>query len=190
MRAYRLWFVLFSAVSLATFLPLAAQEKETASDLAKTDKGYEHKPSKSIFNLPKGWDGEIRTQTSGKNTFLTLRQQKRGIEVTFSWAPLRVKMEEAVDLENKLLLMAYGADKIGKPEPAKAGDKTGFKISIDDGPTQNMKEVGVVYLFETGPNEKERWKVKIRATVPRLPKDQAPKALGDVEALLDQLVLQ
>lgn len=181
---------------LGYVVPLPAQEGPRLEELkeGKTLKGFKHVPSESQFLIPKGWDENPRVETSGQNSFLTLRQHKRGIEVVLSWSPLRVKWgegkDEAVGLEKSLLEMLYGADKIKGPAPAKSGDKTGYQIHIDDGPARNGKEVGVVYFFETGPNEKERWKVKLRATVPRLPPDERAKALKDVESLLEQFVMK
>jgi hypothetical protein len=170
---------------LASGMGLVAQEG-APSDLEKISGGYEHKPSKSQFRIPKGWE-DVRVDMTNRNSFLSLRQGERGIEVTLSWSPLRVKMEEAVDLEHKLLAMLYGADKVSKPESAKSGDKIGYKMNIDDGPTRNGMEVGVVYLFETGPTEKERWKITLRGTVRRLPKEASAQGLKEVEGLLDQL---
>jgi hypothetical protein len=178
------WSILVVVGALFSGPRVAAQEV-AASDLEKIAGGYEHKPSRSQFRLPKGWE-DVRTETTNRNSFLSLRQRQRGIEVTVSWSPLRVKIDEAVDLEHKLLSMLYGADKVSKPETAKTGDKIGFKIRIDDGPTQNGREVGVVYLFETGPTDKERWKVTLRGTVPRLPQEASMQALQEVEALLEQ----
>jgi hypothetical protein len=78
----------------------------------------------------------------------------------------------------------YGVEKVTKAEPAQANEKPGYKIKIDNGPTRNGKETGVVYLFEAGPDEKNRWKIKVRSTVAKMSEAEHLKA---VEALIQNI---
>ena len=171
-------------------LPLVAQE-QAAPGLKKTADGFVHELSKSTFTLPAGWRVEpAQPQVIGKITTLGVRsgpppgQSDPAIEVTISWSPLVIKMQEAVTQENLQVGQIYGVEKVTKAEAAMSNDKPGYKIKIDNGPTRNGKETGVVYLFEAGPDEKNRWKIKVRSTVAKASEAEHLKA---VEALIQNI---
>ncbi len=167
-----------------------AQDKP-ASGLTKSADGsaFTHAASKSSFAAPKGWE-VVPPQTIGKTSFVGLRRNKLGdnsyaTEVAVSWSPLEIgtddatALDQAQMLEHQELTMRYGSDKVGKPESATAGDKGGFKITVDDGPTRNGKEAGVSYIFVTGPND-NRWKIKLRATVRKLTQEESLKEVAEL----------
>jgi hypothetical protein len=178
---------------LVTFaIPVAAQDP--APGLKKTADGFVHEMSKSTFTLPPGWRAEPAQPTViGKMTTLGVRsgpppgQSDPAIEVTISWSPLVIKMQEAVAQENLQIGQIYGVEKVTKAEAAMANDKPGYKIKIDNGPTRNGKETGIVYLFEAGPDEKNRWKIKVRSTVAKMAEAEHLKA---VEALIQNIKWQ
>ena len=178
------------ALASIVLLPLAAQE-QAAPGLKKTAQGYAHEQSKSTFAVPQGWRVEpsepVRT---GNTTLLSVRhgpppgQADPAIEVTISWSPLVIKMDEAVAQENLLIGQIYGVDKVTKAEGFQVNEKPGHRIMIDNGPTRNGKETGVVYLFEAGPDAMNRWKIKVRSTVAKQFKNEHLKL---VEALIQNL---
>ena len=160
-----------------------ATAQDSDADLKPVDGGFRHEPSESTFLPPAGWE-VVRVKKVVESSFLGVRDGDKGIEVTLSWSPLLIKMEDMVALEVEQLGLLYGKDKVGKPEPITLHDKPGFRIRVDNGPTLNGKEAGVVYLFETGPDADSRWKVQLRATVSKRTQAESLKA---VEKLLQQL---
>ena len=182
--------ILMLVIMATLALPLAAQD-QPAAGLTKTADGFTHEMSKSTFTLPAGWRVEpAQAVVIGKVTTLGVRsgpppgQSDPAIEVTISWSPLVIKMQEAVTQENLQIGQIYGVEKVTKAEAAMANDKPGYKIKIDNGPTRNGKETGVVYLFEAGPDEKNRWKIKVRSTVSKMAEAEHLKA---VEALIQNI---
>jgi hypothetical protein len=177
-------------LSLIVAVPLSAQE-QAAPGVKKNGNAYVHEMSKSTFTLPEGWRVEPAEATlTGKTTLLGVRhgpppgQSEPAIEATISWSPLIIKMDESVAQETLVIGQIFGTDKVTKAEATMANDKPGHRIKIDSGPTRTGKEVGVIYLFEAGPDEKNRWKIRIRATVHRLHADEHLKL---VEALVQQI---
>lgn len=186
--------------ALVALLPLAAQE-QPAAGLKKNGNSYEHEASKTTFTLPASWQ-ELKFETLATNSLLTVRQSEPGIEVTASWSPLGgVPWDDVVSLEPKtipiagsektrmshglehdLLQMAYGVEAVGKPEKTNAGGREGVRILVKDGPTQNGKEAGAVYLVELGAGD-SRWKLKLRATFPKTAQEAS---LKKVEELVGQ----
>lgn len=157
---------------------------QTAGDLQKTPEGdgFLHEPSQSKFIVPPGWE-VVAPRQDGKTSFLGVRQGAKNLEVTLSWSPLTVKMDGpdgAVDLQLKLLNTLYGQDKVGKPDNITVNERPGVKIIVDNGPTLNDKEAGVVYLFEQVVDEKSRWKVKVRSTFPKVNKEESLKILDEL----------
>jgi hypothetical protein len=178
------------ALSLVVTFPLAAQE-QPAPGLKKTPSGYSHEMSKSSFTVPQGWRVEpAEPMVTGKTTLLSVRhgpppgQSEPAIEVTISWSPLVIKFDDAVEQENLVIGQVYGVDKVTKAEGIQVNEKPGRKITIDNGPTRNGKETGVIYLFEAGPDAANRWKIKVRSTVAKQFKDEHLKM---VEALIQNL---
>ncbi len=178
------FLVLLSALALMAG-PLIAQE-QPSTELKKTADGFAHEASNSKLAVPAGWE-VVPPQVVGRSSFLGVRKPSDGIEVTFSWSSSgAVKFGDVVARELEILSTLYGREKIRRvpdTEAPMAGGKPGVKLLIDDGPNQNGKETGAVYLFAAGPDGKQ-WKVKVRATVPRMTTEDA---LKQVDQLVQKL---
>jgi hypothetical protein len=165
-------------VAAAYLVGLTAAQDAPTNEVRKQGDVYVHDGSKSRFTAPKGWE-VTRTYVVGNTAFLTLRRPMEGVEAEISWSPLLGKMEEAVEIEVDQLGKIYGKDKVTRRDAITVQNKPVFVIAVDDGPSFNGKETGVVYLFEAGPDEKSRWKVKLRATVQKKNPDGL-KQVGDL----------
>jgi hypothetical protein len=168
--------------ALAILCSLILAGLASAQDVKKGSDGvYAHDRSKSGFQVPKDWKAEpAAPHQAGATSSLHLRRKGPDAEALVSWSPLNVKIEEAAAAEAALMAGIFGQAKAGKPEPVTAGDRAGFKITVDDGPSRNGKEAGVIYLFESGPDEKNRWKVKLRATFPKMTQAESAKAVEEL----------
>jgi hypothetical protein len=151
---------------------------QAAFGLEKTDKGFKHPASATEFLLPPKWMVlEPRALPSGVSLGLNFPDPQ--ITVTLYWVPLegtplsefvRLKPEgpaKSFGREHDALKLVYGEDKVGKPEQLKSGERAVFKIPVLDGPERDGKSAGVLYVFEAGPDEKKRWRIKLRATYPK-----------------------
>jgi hypothetical protein len=194
-----------TALCLAT---IAAQDKVDATgDLKASEDGkaYVHGPSRSQFVLPPNWE-VVPGKPIGKSSFLGVRQGAKNpgdptIDVLLSWSPLTVELKDVIDaveretivpntdgkekrktfgIEHDLMQMLYGKEKVGKPDAVTVNERPGFKVVVDNGPTLDGKEAGVVYIFETGPDEKNRWKVKLRGTMSKLHKSEGLKTVDEI----------
>ena len=76
--------------------------------------------------------------------------------------------------EHEALKRLYGADKVGKPEELKLAGRTVYRIQVTDGPDKDGAMAGALYVWEAGPNDRDRWLIKLRASYPK--KDQAEHA--------------
>lgn len=147
---------------------------------------FTHEESRSKLVCPKNWImGEPKVTRN--MTAIHLRLPPEGIEVTCSWSPLYEKMEDAVTREFEQLQLTFGKDKVTRQPEMTVKNKPVFAFAIADGPSRDIpdragKEAGMVYLTEAGPDEKNRWKIRIRATVPKKTRDAAIK---QVEELLN-----
>lgn len=159
---------------------LASAQSTPSPELTKEGEVYVHAASKSRFAPPKNWEA-LKPTVSGGCAYLTLRHPPLGLTASLSWTPLNTKMEEALDLEVNQLGIIYGKEKVVKKDPITVENKPVYVIEVDDGTLRDGKESGVVYLFEGGPDERHRWKIKVRAT---WPKKNAAEAAKMVEELL------
>ncbi len=190
--------------------PLAAQDQQrpdAAGDLQPVENGkaFQHGPSQSRFLVLEGWE-VLPPRAVGRTSYLIVRRGAKNpgdmtIDVMLSWSPLLVELKDVIDgvarrvpvpntdgqqqretygIEHDLLQMLYGKDKVAKPDAVTVNERPGFKVLVDSGPSLNEKEAGVVYIFETGPDERERWKVKLRATFPKIYREEALRIVDDL----------
>ena len=167
-------------VLIVAWGPARAQEGGPAPGLKVNGDALVHEASKSKFTPPKGWE-VAAPQSAGGSAFLSLRKPLGGVDVSISWTPLALKMQDAVDLETAHLEQQYGKEKVAKRDPLTVADKPVFVLTVDDGPNRNGKQASVLYLFEAGPDERSRWKVTVRGLVD---KAQRNEGLKTVEGLL------
>jgi hypothetical protein len=164
-------FALLAAVTLLHAQP---------PGLSKEGESYRHEASKSSVKVSKDWE-EVDTRNVVRQSHLALRKAFGGIDVTITWTKLQdIKFDEAVELELNQLIQTYGKDKVVKKEPITIENKSVSVIEIGDGPDRNGKQVGVVYIMNAGPDEKERWKVKMRAVVEKANQAEGMKAVSDL----------
>jgi hypothetical protein len=171
--------------ALAAALAVALVAAQDAPSLKKEGDAFVHDASKSRFSPPKEWEA-TKPDLSGSLAKLNLRWPEKGVDVTATWSPLVGKMDEAVDIEMIELTQKYGKDKVAKKDPITVSNKPVFVITLDEGtardvPNRQGKEAGVIYLFEAGPDDKNRWKIKVRGTYA---KKDAAEGQKQVEALL------
>jgi hypothetical protein len=158
-------------VLLLSKLPGQAQDSPTAG-LRKDGANYLHDASKSRFTLPKDWEAQKPEGFNDRLAKLNIRLPEKSAEVTITWSPLKGRMDEALDLEMIELTQKYGKDKVAKKDPITVANKPVFVISLDEGTARDVsnqqgKEAGIIYLFEAGPDENNRWKLKVRGTYPK-----------------------
>jgi len=182
-------FALFLLIVTGIVGSARAQE----AGLQKTAKGYKHAASGVEFELPEKWEVRAPQKIEQDGTWtLGLDRPPPRITVTLYWAALRgrnfgdyVKLKPGADqsygIEHATLAQLYGKDKVSPPEALKVGERTVYRIKVSDGPSKDGKSVGVLYVFEAGPNPKERFRIKMRATYAKM--DEA-EHLKTVEALL------
>lgn len=134
--------------------------------LVKEGETFRHDASKSSIKVLKDWE-QIDTKGAVRQSHLALRRAFGGIDVLITWTKLqdKIKFEEAVEIELNQLVQSYGKDKVSKKEPITIENKSVSVIELAEGPDRNDKQVGVVYLFDAGPDANDRWKVKMRAIV-------------------------
>ncbi|MER3415252.1 MAG: hypothetical protein C4297_03440 [Gemmataceae bacterium] len=199
MRAYCMKLaILFALQGLFSPSLLAQQKASSPGRLVPADDGksFLHKPSKSVFTPPAGWKTGS-PEVSGDIDYLSVRkvidvQNGKTIEVTISWSPMPLALDEFAKIEQDVLSKLYGEKEekqdgttrkvpvVKEREPVKAGDRNGFRIRIDDDPDRNRPDAGVIYLFEVG-SGKDRYKLRIRATFPARDRNEFEK---QTEALL------
>jgi hypothetical protein len=127
--------------------------------------GYMHEASGVGFVYPAGWEN-LGTKALGPVTQLGLRKDQGAIEVTLSWTPLGPKDQADIGSIELAGLRPLHGDKVGKPEPIRLGEKSGYKLPIAGGPlgVGGAELSGVVYVFDVRRGS-EAWKIKLRATV-------------------------
>jgi hypothetical protein len=166
--------------SLIAFLVSAALVHAQPPGLVKEGDTFRHEASKSSLKVPKDWE-EVNTNNVVRQSHLGLRKAFGGVDVTVTWTKLQdLKFDEAIELELNQLIQTYGKDKVTKKEPITIDNKSVSVIELDEGPDRNGKQVGVVYLFDAGPDAKDRWKVKVRAIVKRGNHEAGLKAVSDL----------
>lgn len=157
---------------------LAAQPP---SGLTREGDVIRHDASKSQIKVSKDWE-EIDTKGTVRQPHVALRKAFGGIDVMITWTKLQenLKFDEAVELELGQLAQSYGKDKVAKKEPITIENKSVSVIELLDGPDRDGKQVGVVYLFDAGPDAKDRWKVKMRAVVNKTSQNDGLKAVSEL----------
>jgi len=161
--------------------PAAAQNL----GLEKTDKGFKHPASGTEFRVPDKWQ-VLPPKPLPNGVGLGINYPDQRIAVTVYWVQLdmtllseyiRVKPDgptKTFGREHEALKRLYGADKVGKPEELKLAGRTVYRIQVTDGPDKDGAMAGALYVWEAGPNDRDRWLIKLRASYPK--KDQAEHA--------------
>lgn len=167
--------------SLIAFLVSAALVHAQPPGLVKEGDTFRHEPSKSSLKVTKDWE-EVNTNNVIRQSHLGLRKAFGGVDVTVTWTKLQnpLKFDEAIELELNQLIQTYGKDKVTKKEPITIDNKSVSVIELGEGPDRNGKQVGVVYLFDAGPDANDRWKVKVRAIVNKANQEAGLKAVSDL----------
>jgi hypothetical protein len=166
-------------------IPLTVHAQAANPGLEKTDKGFKHAASGTEFIIPEKWN-VLQPRPLPNGVSVGIDWPSLRIAVTLYWVPLenktindfvRLKPEgpnNSYGQEHDTLKVFYGPDKIGKPELIKVGDRAVYKIPVASGPDKDGSTVGVLYVWEAGPNPKERWRIKMRASYPK--QDEAEHA--------------
>lgn len=186
-----------SLLMLATLfgpaLPLAIQAQAVIAGLEKTEKGFKHAASGTEFLMPDKAVAQNPRPLPNNGVSVNLSWFKPVVTVTLYWIPLetktlhdmvRIKPEGANNSygqEHDNLKAFYGADKVGKPVQLKVGERIVYKIPVATGFDKSDSTVGALYLWEAGPNAKDRWRIRMRASYPK--QDEAEHA-KKVEATL------
>lgn len=163
---------------VAALTPVLAGQEPTGGG------SYTHEESRSKLVCPKAWVmGDPKVTRS--MTAVNLRLPPEGVEATCSWSPLFEKMEDAVTRELEQLQLTYGKDKVTRQPEMTVKNKPVYVFAISEGPSRDVperagKEVGIVYLTEAGPDERNRWKIRIRATVPKKTRDAGVKRVEEL----------
>ena len=157
---------------------LAAQPP---SGLTKEGDTIRHEASKSSLKVSKDWE-QIDTKGTVRQPHVALRKTFGDIDVMITWTKLQenIKFDEAVELEVNQLAQSYGKDKVAKKEPITIENKSVSVIELSEGPDRNGKQVGVIYLFDAGPDAKDRWKVKLRAILSKSSQTEGSKAVSEL----------
>lgn len=170
----RITFITFSLLALSTTV------QAQPPGLTREGETFRHEPSKSAVKVDKAWE-QIDTKGSVKQPNLALRKAFGGTDVVVTWTKLEdIKFDEAVALELNQLVQSYGKNNVVKKDPITIDNKSVAVIELGDGPDRDGKQVGVIYLFEAGPDAKDRWKVKIRAIVNKANESAGKKAVSEL----------
>jgi len=90
------------------------------------------------------------------------------------------KEKATSDKAAKVAAKDAGKDKVAKKEPITIDNKSVSVIELSEGPDRNGKQIGVIYLFDAGPDAKDRWKVKLRAIVNKTSQTEGLKSVNDL----------
>jgi hypothetical protein len=158
-----------------------------ASDLSKNADGteYTHFPSQTRIPLPKGWKARGAKTEFGRTSF-EVSEPARKISVKVSWMPMEpnLNLKDYADLERTRMNNEFGKKYVSGAAGFKAGDRAGYKISLDYGPGR----LAAAYVFECGPDvgkkSGSRWRLSLFAFVPR---DTADEDFGAVEAMMKNI---
>jgi hypothetical protein len=156
---------------------LAAQPP---AGLTREGDTFRHEASKSSLKVSKDWE-VVDTKGTVRQPHVALRKAFGGTDVMVTWTKLQdIKFDEAVELELNQLIQSYGKDKVAKKEPITIDNKSVSVIELTEGPDRNGKQIGAIYLFDAGPDAKDRWKVKLRAIVNKTSQTEGLKAVSDL----------
>lgn len=168
----------FITLSLACCCTLLAAQPPAG--LTREGDTFRHEASKSSLKVSKDWE-VIDTKGTVRQPHVALHQAFAGTDVMVTWTKLQdIKFDEAVELEMNQLIQSYGKDKVAKKEPITIDNKSVSVIELTEGPDRNGKQIGVIYLFDAGPDAKDRWKVKLRAIVNKTSQTEGLKAVSDL----------
>ncbi len=169
--------------TLVTWVALATCTLALAQPpgLVKEGETFKHDASKSAVKVSKDWE-QIDTKGTVRQSHLALRRAFGGIDVLITWTKLqdKIKFDEAVELELNQLVQSYGKEKVSKKEPITIENKSVSVIELAEGPDRNDKQVGVVYLFDAGPDAQDRWKVKMRAILNKNTQAEGNKVVSEL----------
>lgn len=170
---------LMICVMLASSCTILAAQPPVGG-LTREGETIRHDASKSSLKVSKDWE-EIDTKGTVRQPHIALRKAFGDVDVMITWTKLQdLKFDEAVELEINQLAQSYGKDKVAKKEPITIENKSVSVIELAEGPDRNGKQVGVVYLFDAGPDSKDRWKVKLRAIVNKKGQEAGMKAVSEL----------
>jgi len=156
---------------------LAAQPP---AGLTRDGDTFRHEASKSSLKVGKDWE-VIDTKGAVRQPHVALHKAFSDTDVMVTWTKLQdIKFDEAVELELNQLIQSYGKDKVVKKEPITIDNKSVSVIELTEGPDRNGKQVGVIYLFDAGPDAKDRWKVKMRAIVNKTSQNVGLKSVSEL----------
>lgn len=169
---------LLVTLSLACCCTLLAAQPPAG--LTRDGDTFRHEASKSSLKVGKDWE-VVDTKGTVRQPHLALHKAFAGTDVMVTWSKLQdIKFDEAVELELNQLIQSYGKDKVVKKEPITIDNKSVSVIELTEGPDRNGKQVGVIYLFDAGPDAKDRWKVKLRAIVNKSSQNEGMKAVSEL----------
>jgi hypothetical protein len=171
----------------------AAQDRNQAPNLVPTNNEkttWRHELARTTFNVPKGWEvvskGDVKDHQMVRMSVLHVRRGDLGVDVTLTWVPVYVlrktndpaadrmpDVREAFKEELAGFQLLYGTDKVteGTPIAHPNGRWTAQTFRVMAGPRRNDKEEGFVLMFDSGPDDKNRWKVQMRANFQKKGKD-------------------
>ena len=171
-------FILVTLSLVSCWTLLAAQPP--GGGLTKEGDTVRHEASKSSLKVGKNWE-VVDTKGTVRHPHVALRKAFGGTDVMVTWTKLQdIKFDEAVELELNQLIQTYGKDKVVKKEPITIDNKSVSVIELTEGPDRNGKQVGIIYLFDAGPDAKDRWKVKMRAIVNKSSQNEGLKAVSEL----------
>jgi hypothetical protein len=166
--------------TLSLTFGLTALAAQPPAGLTKEGDTFRHEASKSSLKVGKDWE-VIDTKGTVRQPHVALHKAFGNTDVMVTWTKLQdIKFDEAVELELNQLIQSYGKDKVTKKEPMTIDNKSVSVIELADGPDRNGKQVGVIYLFDAGPDAKDRWKVKMRAIVSKNRQNDGMKAVSEL----------
>jgi hypothetical protein len=169
---------LIVTLSLAYFSTILATQPPAG--VTRDGDTFRHEASKSSLKVGKEWE-VVDTKGTVRQPHVALHKAFAGTDVMVTWSKLQdIKFDEAVELELNQLIQSYGKDKVVKKEPITIENKSVSVIELTEGPDRNGKQVGVVYLFDAGPDAKDRWKVKMRAIVNKSSQNEGMKAVSEL----------
>jgi hypothetical protein len=182
------WTLLFVAGVVAWFPCGATAQQSKLKPTDQEGRVFRHEDSKTTFTVPKDW--EIAKDTPSQMadmSVLHIRRGDLGVDATITWVPVYMKkktndpnqvnrdpdVEGTFDEEKKSLELLYGKDKVVTKEPvAHPNGKSAQALGLNAGPRRNDKEEGYILMFDSGPDQNNRWKVMVRANMQKKNKDE------------------
>lgn len=138
---------------------------------------YLHKPSRTRFFVPIGWDVS-KVHMKGSISFLDIRRKRDGREVSITWAPMERRLAQVADTYFETLQELHGKDYAQPPVQITLGRKRGWLIRLHETNDAGKPIMGLVYFFEAEVNPQYRWRVKLRARLEEGEKEQTIERLA------------